>query len=196
MQLSAGPPWGMSDYLPPVEALILLDEDSDEVLNGQIMSQGRVLAPDLIRLAFDEDLSETLGPVHAVSLLRRLQADMAVELTELAPWLERARGNWQRELLTNNVRKIGGYTTDELVEIAADTTYDLYTRTGMTNALVDPTIVSLQDLQEEWGMPVSPQPARSQDGITAIGGSKRTIPHTGGRIGLAARAYCTIIVCC
>lgn len=137
MQLSSGPPEDMNAYLPPVDALISLDEDGDETLYGQIMAQGRVLAPDLIRMAFDEALRETPAPGHAVALLRRLQADMAVELAELASWLEQADGDWQRELLTQRAGKIGGYTTNELVEIAADTTYGLYIRTGMTNALVE-----------------------------------------------------------
>lgn len=137
MRLSSGPPDGMSTYLPPVDALIFLDEEGDEALYAQIMAQGRVLALDLIRLAFDETLRETPAPRHAVALLRRLQADKAVELAELAPWLERAEDEWQRELLTQNAGKIGGFTTDELVAIAAHTDYDLYSRTAMAEALVE-----------------------------------------------------------
>lgn len=228
MQLSSGPREGMSTYLPPVDALIFLDEEGDETLYGQIMTQGRVLAPDLIRLAFDETLSETPAPGHAVALLRRLQADKAVELAELAPWLERAEGDWQRELLTQKAGKIGGFTTDELVAIAADTDYDLYSRTAVAKALVeraqkcpeqrgrivqemrilltrpeayeaeeetfvgfliiaiedvgakelypeieaafdedrvDLTVTGLQFVQEKWGMPVTPQSERREDGL-------------------------------
>ncbi len=135
MQLSSGPPEGMNAYLPPVDGLFFLDEDGDETLYGQIMAQGKVLAPDLIRLAFDEALRETPAPGHAVALLRRLKAEMAIELAELAPWLERAHGDWQRELLTQRAGKIGGYTTDELVAIAADTDYHLFSRTEVVAAL-------------------------------------------------------------
>jgi tetratricopeptide (TPR) repeat protein len=135
MQLSSGPPEGMNAYLPPVDGLFFLDEDGDETLYGQIMAQGKVLAPDLIRLAFDEALRETPALGHAVALLRRLKAEMAIELAELAPWLARAHGDWQRELLTQRAGKIGGYTTDELVAIAADTDYHLLSRTEMVAAL-------------------------------------------------------------
>jgi len=101
------------------------------------MSQGKILAPDLIRLAFDENLRATPAPGHAVALLRRLSAEQPVELAELTLWLERAQGDWQRELLTEWAGKIGGYYTDELEAFAADTTYNRSFRSFAISALVE-----------------------------------------------------------
>ncbi|UCG23930.1 MAG: DUF1186 domain-containing protein [Chloroflexota bacterium] len=124
-------------YLPPVDALIDLEEDNVEATCEAIMAQGEILAPELIRLAFDEKLRGTPASGHAVAILRRLSAERAVELGELAPWLERAEGDWPRELLTEQAGKIGGYRTGELETMAADTTYQVFVRAAMVNALVE-----------------------------------------------------------
>ena len=231
LQLSSGPPGGLDDYLPPVDALIALEDSDVESMYEMICAQGDVLAPDLIRLAFDEKLRGTPAPEHAVAILRRLSAGRAVEFSELALWLERAEGDWPRELLVEQAGKIGGYYTGEIIAIADDITYDLYVRSAMTNALVeraqkcpeqrerivesmralltrpepheaaeeifialliaslqdmgakelypeikaafaedrvDPTVIDLQSVQEEFGIPVTAQPKSQEDGLTLL----------------------------
>jgi tetratricopeptide (TPR) repeat protein len=137
MHASASPLDSMNAYLPPIDQLITAHVDVPDLLYAEIIAQGKVLAPDLIRLAFDEAHHDTLGPRHAVALLRQLQVNNAVELGELKPWLDRADGNWPVDLLTNRMGKIGGYTTTELESIAADTGYYLFVRSGATDALVE-----------------------------------------------------------
>jgi tetratricopeptide (TPR) repeat protein len=229
MQLSSGILEDPDGSLPPVDALIALDEHDAESAYETIIAQGDVLAPDLIRMAFDEKLRGTPAPEHAVAILRRLSAGRAVEYSELAWWLERADGDWARELLTEWAGKIGGYYSDELIAIAGDTTYDLYVRSSMANALVervqkcpeqteriiqamrvlltrpeaheaaeetfigflisdltdmdakelypeietafaedrvDPTVIDLQSVQEDFGMPITRRPKPREDGLT------------------------------
>jgi tetratricopeptide (TPR) repeat protein len=137
MQLSSDHPEDQDVYLPPVDGLIILEEGDAEAMYETVMAQGEILAPELIRLAFDEKLRDMPASGHAVTILRRLSAERAVELGELASWLERAEGDWPRELLTEQAGKIGGYRTGELEAIAADTTYDLYVRSAIANALVE-----------------------------------------------------------
>lgn len=123
-------------YLPPLDRLLDLGSEQDKSLYDEILAQDKVLAPDLIRMAFDENLWDTAVPTHAVALLRELRT-RTPELDSLAPWLERADGNWPAELLTKWMGKIGGHTTPELETIAADTGCHLYVRTFATNALVE-----------------------------------------------------------
>lgn len=137
LQLTAGHPAGINVYLPPIDRLITTQEDIPEALRAEIIARGKVLAADLIRLAFDEAYHDTPAPHHAVALLRQLQANQAVELGELKPWLDRADGNWPVELLTRHVGKIGGYTATELETMAADTGYHLYVRSGAVDDLVE-----------------------------------------------------------
>lgn len=137
LQLTAGHSAGIKAYLPPVDRLIAAKADIPEALRAEIIAQGKVLAADLIRLAYDEAHCDTPAPRHAVTLLRQLQTNQAVELDELKPWLDQADGNWPVELLTKRMGKIGGYTTTELETIAADTGYHLYVRTRATAALVE-----------------------------------------------------------
>ncbi|MFC1975490.1 DUF1186 domain-containing protein [Chloroflexota bacterium] len=136
MQFTTGHPDSINAYLPPIDQLIIAEDDTG-TLYANIVAQGKVLAPDLIRMAFDEDLSDTPASGHAIAILRQLQASETVELKELKHWLDRADGYWQMELLTNAMGKIGGYTTAELEVIAADTSYDLYVRSGAIDALTE-----------------------------------------------------------
>ncbi|MCP4425009.1 MAG: DUF1186 domain-containing protein [Chloroflexi bacterium] len=124
-------------YLAPLDQLIELGAEQDEALDAEILAQGKVLAPDLIRMAFDEALwdMETAVSAHAIALLRQLRPRMP-ELHNLAFWLERANGDW-RSLLTKRMGKIGSYTTSELEAIAADVNNHLYVRSSATNALVE-----------------------------------------------------------
>jgi hypothetical protein len=127
-------PGDKKGYHPPVDQLLTIDKP--ETVSAEIMAQGKVLAPELIRLAFDEKLKLPIRR-RAVTLLRQLQANKVAELDELKPWLDRAEGNWPVELLTRRMGKIGGYTTAELKAIAADTHYHQYTRTSASEALVE-----------------------------------------------------------
>lgn len=137
LQNPADPPPDFNVYLPPVDQLIAAQEDIPEALRAEIITQGKVLAADLIRLAFDEAHRDASAPRHVVTLLRQLQANKTVELDELKSWLDRADGNWPVELLTNRMGKIGGYTTTELETIAADTDYHLFVRTRAIESLVE-----------------------------------------------------------
>jgi len=137
MQSATGHPDGVDAYLPPINRLITVEDDNLKALYADIQAQAKVLATDLIRMAFDKDLRDTPASRRAIALLRQLHADQSVELGELSQWLERAEGDWQRELLTGRAGKIGGYTTAELEAIAADTSYHLYSRSSASGALVE-----------------------------------------------------------
>jgi len=223
------PPESSDAYLPPIDSLISPEGDGLETVYQEIIAQAPILAPDLIRMAFDENLGDTPAPDHALAILRRLSAgQMADELAELSSWLDRARGDWHRELLTERAGKIGGYYTDELEAIAADSSCYYIVRVSMVSALaeraqkcpeqrerivrgmrvlltrpeayqaaeetfiafligdmedlgakelypeieaafaedrVDPTIISLRDIQESWGMPVTQPFERPEEGF-------------------------------
>lgn len=133
----ADQPAGLNAYLPPIDRLIAAQPDIPEALRVEIIAQGKVLAADLIRLAYDETLRDTPAPRHAVTLLRQLQVNKTVELDELKSWLDRADGNWPVELLTKRMGKIGGYTTTELETIAVDIDYHLFVRTRAIESLVE-----------------------------------------------------------
>jgi len=122
----------------PIDSLISLEGAGLETTYQEIIAQGPILAPDLIRLAFDENLRGTPAPGHALALLRDLSAGpMATELAELSFWLDRAQSDWQRELLTMRAGKVGGYYTDELEVVAADTSNDSFVRVSMVGALAE-----------------------------------------------------------
>lgn len=231
MQLSPDPSSAPVAYLPPVDALISLEASDVETAYAAISAQGAVLAAELIQLAFDEEHRGTPAAEHALTLLRRLAAERQVEFAELALWLERAEGDWSRELLTRDAGKIGGYYTDELIAFANDTTYDTAVRSSIVSALVersqkcpeqrerilenfrvlltrpeayeaeeetfigflisslgdmgarelypeieaafaedrlDPTIIDLQNVQEDFELPVTPRPERPEDGFNLV----------------------------
>ena len=106
-------------------------------LETEILTQGKVLIPELIRLAFDEELPDSGAPAHAVRLLRQMRDAQAAELGELSDWLDRANGDWRNELLTRRFTKIGGYTTSELEAIVADVQANTTTRTSASEALAE-----------------------------------------------------------
>jgi hypothetical protein len=62
---------------------------------------------------------------------------LEAEFTELRIWLERAEGNWQDELLSRLMGKVGGYTSDELERFAADRRYDESIRSMALTALTE-----------------------------------------------------------
>ncbi len=129
-------------YLPPMDRLLALGVERDDAVYEKIMDQGLVLIPELIRMAFDNDLHirpaddpAHHAPAHAVALLRSLRE--RADLDELSLWLSRADGDWYTLLLSEHCGKIGGYTTDELEALAADMSYNVYVRESAVNALIE-----------------------------------------------------------
>lgn len=118
-------------FIPPIDQLVSADALPND-LADEILSQYKVFAPELIRLAFSD--LDSPGPAHAVALLRQLRDEETALFTELSPWLDKADGDWQ-ESLSQDLGKIGGFSTAELKTIAADTTYDTFVRTGATKIL-------------------------------------------------------------
>ncbi|MDD1713369.1 MAG: DUF1186 family protein [Methanoregulaceae archaeon] len=124
-------------YLPPIAHLLSARPDDGTALEAEIRAQGKVLIPELVRLAFDQALPTDGAPARAIALLRALRDAQAAELGELSDWLERAMGDWRNELLTRRCGKVGGYTTSELEAIAADTQVSVHSRMSATESLVE-----------------------------------------------------------
>ncbi len=129
-------------YQSPTTQLLSLGPERDEAVYAEILDQGKVLIPELIWMAFDPELHAKpatdpahYAPDHAITLLRELREE--AELSELAPWLDNADGDWYIELLSEHCGKVGGYTTNRLEALAADTTYQLYVRTSAASALAE-----------------------------------------------------------
>jgi tetratricopeptide (TPR) repeat protein len=118
--------------LPPIDQLATADPTTVTALTDEILAQGKMLTPELIRLAFSD--LDTSGPGHAIALLRRLRDEEKDIFQELSPWLDKADDGWQ-ETLSQSMGKIGGFTTAELKAIAADIDYFTFIRTGATEAL-------------------------------------------------------------
>lgn len=214
-------------YAPPIDRL-LESSDDDELLRAEILAEGKILAGDLIRLAFDPDFDQTPASRAAVDFLRHLYHSRTVALDELEHFLEHAVGNW-RPLASTAFGKIGPYPTDEVEAVAGDIAINAFIRSHALSALreraekipserervvaifrhlltrpeaydlageettsahviseavdleatelyaeieqafredrVDLQILDLGFVQEEWGMPLSPQPERRQDGL-------------------------------
>mgnify|MGYP000254882528 CR=1 FL=1 len=126
-----------ASYLPPIDQLLTTDPSDDADLEAEIMAQGKVLAPELIQMAFDRQLPVDIAPARAVALLRALRDARTVELDELSAWLDQASGDWRNELLTRHCGKVGGYSTSELEALVADTQYAIYTRISASEGLVE-----------------------------------------------------------
>jgi tetratricopeptide (TPR) repeat protein len=122
-------------YLPPITRLLTVGPAGDAALDSEILAQSKVVIPDLIRMAFDEELPAHGAPTHAVRLLRQIRDEKAAELGELSAWLDRASGNWRDELLTQHFAKIGGYTTSELEAIVQDVQANISTRINALEGL-------------------------------------------------------------
>ena len=136
-------------YLPPITRLISVGAADDEMLEGEILAHGKVLIPELIRLAFDEELPVDGAPARAVGLLRKLRDAKAAELGELSAWLDQASGDWRNELLTEHLSKIGGCSTAELETILADVQAEISTRINASEDL-EGRVKSLPDLRERY----------------------------------------------
>jgi len=124
-------------YLPPITGLLNLDPSGDATLEAEILAQGKVLIPELIQMAFDEELPSSGAPTQAIRLLRQLRDALPAELGEISAWLDRANGDWRNELLTRGFAKIGGYTTSELESIVVDAQAETSTRISALEALSD-----------------------------------------------------------
>jgi tetratricopeptide (TPR) repeat protein len=129
-------------YLPPIKQLLSLGAARDETVYTEILESGKVLVPELIRIAFDPELHERPAddpahhaPGHAIALLRALRKE--AKLDQLAEWLDQADGDWYTELLTTRCGKIGGYTTSQLEALAADTDYNVYVRVSAIGGLIE-----------------------------------------------------------
>lgn len=124
-------------YLPPISNLISAGQAESAALEAKILAQGKVMVPELIQLAYDEELPAHGAPAHAVKLLGRMREANIAELGELSPWLDRASGDWHNELLSRSFVKIGGYSTSELEAIVAYVGASTSTRIGAAEAMAE-----------------------------------------------------------
>lgn len=215
-------------YAPPIDRLLAPTGPDDALLHAEILAQGKVLAGDLIRLAFDLAFDQTPASRAAIDLLRQLHRRQTVPLDELAHFLEHADGDW-RPLLSKSFGKFGPYPLDEIEAVALDVATARFIRSEAIGALreraekvpaerqrvvaifrtlltrpeaidlpdeetvvadviseavdlkatelypeieqayredrVDLQIIGLTSVQEEWGLPLSPEPPRREDGF-------------------------------
>ena len=126
-----------SPYLAPITRLRGVGPKGDAALDAEILAQGKVLIPELIRLAFDQDLLRSGAPAQAVRLLRQIRDAQAAELGGISAWLDQANGDWHNELLTQHFGKIGGCTTSELEATVADVQNNNTTRIYAMEALAE-----------------------------------------------------------
>jgi len=124
-------------YLPPITRLLSRWSTDNAIPDAEVLAQGKILIPELIRLAFDEEWPVHGAPAHAVRYLRQLRDAKVTELGELSTWLDRASGNWRNELITRHFSKIGGCTTSELETIGADVLAETSTRISAVEALAE-----------------------------------------------------------
>jgi len=124
-------------YPPAVNRLAELGADHQEAVYAETLALGRPLIPALIQLAYDPE--EETGAFHAVAVLRALLTAYPEELALLAPWLEQAEGDWQNELLSSTMGKVGGFSTGDLRRIAADTHENQDIRISAVTALKELT---------------------------------------------------------
>ena len=126
---------GERTYPPAVDRLAELVEAPDDGVYADVIANGKLLIPALIQLAYDVE-NET-GSAHAIAILRILRDHYPKELAMLTSWLDHADRNWHFELLSSEMGKIGGYTTQALQEFAADTKNNTNIRSCATGALVE-----------------------------------------------------------
>ncbi|HRW11260.1 MAG TPA: DUF1186 domain-containing protein [Caldilineaceae bacterium] len=128
---------GDAPYLPPLDQLVSASANQLPALTAAILQEGKILAPELIRMASDPTLADTPALERALALLRQLQETDAVALDELAPWLAQADGHWLQTLHSPHIGKIGGITTAALEALVADTNYATYLRENAATALIE-----------------------------------------------------------
>ncbi|MEW5871639.1 MAG: hypothetical protein AB1894_20380 [Chloroflexota bacterium] len=140
-QLAAPAPTSPDDrltvpYLPPVTELLAAGSQLDQDLRTRILAEGKLIASELIHLAFDPDLQDTPAPAQAIALLRELRSTMIDEFTEISSWLERADGNWRIIGKTDLLGKTGGFTHAELENYASEPRYAFGVRLAAFESLV------------------------------------------------------------
>ncbi len=91
---------------------------------------------ELIYLALSPNMAETPEADQALQVLQRLLREGKAPLQELAPWLEKAHGDW-RLLLSDNICKVGFLTPEELKALALDTQVNVYLRNDAVDALIE-----------------------------------------------------------
>jgi len=123
------------EYLPPLA--VLLDEDPNRAIDhdDEILAQGQVLVPELLFLAWDEELYGTPAPEHALRLLRSLRDRRPALFVDIDRWLQQAKGDW-RDLLSTRFGLVGGYSQSELREWVANAGCDWMLRSATGDALV------------------------------------------------------------
>ena len=122
-------------YLPPLNRLADPNTSHDLTLRDEILAQMRVFAPELIRLAFDENLPSGPAVEQVITLLREMQPALRDEFQEILPWINRADGDWRNELLISSFGKVSGYSTAELRKFAINQEYARNIRTSALEAL-------------------------------------------------------------
>jgi tetratricopeptide (TPR) repeat protein len=124
-------------YLPPITWLLSRGSANNVMPDAEMLAHGKVLIPELIRLAFDEEFPVQDAPAQAIRYLRQLLDEKVAELGELSAWLDQANGDWRNELLTQHFRKIGGCTTSELETVITDVQAKISTRISAMEALAE-----------------------------------------------------------
>jgi tetratricopeptide (TPR) repeat protein len=123
-------------YLPPITDLLNQGETLDETLQQTIITQWKVLIPELLQAAFDEEYWGTAVNRHAISLLHQIHKQEPA-LDSLSHWLNQATDeNWYL-LLGETIGKIGGFTTPELQTIISNTDLDTLVRSSAAETLVE-----------------------------------------------------------
>lgn len=114
------------DWLTPLDDLT--------ANRAEIVAEGKVLAAELIEMAFGEDESADVAAAILRDLALPADNPPMPELRELQGWLTNATGEW-RDLLTDSIGKIDIFTAEQLKEMAADRENLLFVRTSAVKAL-------------------------------------------------------------
>lgn len=127
-----------SDYLSPLDRLLTVEASGVYDLHAEIQAQGDVLVPELVCMAWDQNLYESgnAGPSHALEILRALREQRPAHFVRIDRWLDQAKGDW-RGLLYKRFGLVGGYTQAELRDWAADPASSWYVRSAAGEALVE-----------------------------------------------------------
>ena len=125
-----------------LEQLLDAGEGPDEDLLQAIADQGEAAVPHLIDIATDSDLiwadsdaPEVWAPTHAMRLLGRLRAEVAVPAL-VALLGEEEKADWIRTELPDVMAHIGPAAIAPLQASAADRSHDLYARSAACGSLV------------------------------------------------------------
>ena len=112
------------------------DIEDEEAWLEEIIPRAPWLLPELIYLALWPKIEDTDAADRAVDALRRLWQHQAAPMDELAPWLQKAQGDW-RAYLSDEICKVGFLTPEELKQVAADTSVEIALRIGAIEVLLE-----------------------------------------------------------